>query len=172
MIEKTSNVGLRSLIKVAGIENKEINTFLVGFVLAPRINAAGRIGDASRAVRLLTTDNEEEALEIAKELDEQNIFRKQNELEIMEEAVNIIETGIDLQREKVIVVAGERWHHGVIGIVSSKITERYYRPSVLISVDGEGAKGSARSIEGFNLFEALVHCGKVFITLEALDKDI
>jgi len=61
----------------------------------------------------------------------------------------------------VIVVAGERWHHGVIGIVSSKITERYYRPSVLISVDGEGAKGSARSIEGFNLFEALVHCGKV-----------
>jgi len=95
----------------------------------------------------LTTDNEEEALEIAKELDEQNIFRKQNELEIMEEAVNIIETGIDLQREKVIVVAGERWHHGVIGIVSSKITERYYRPSVLISVDGEGAKGSARSIE-------------------------
>jgi len=110
MIEKTSNVGLRSLIKVAGIENKEINTFLVGFVLAPRINAAGRIGDASRAVRLLTTDNEEEALEIAKELDEQNIFRKQNELEIMEEAVNIIETGIDLQREKVIVVAGERWH--------------------------------------------------------------
>jgi len=66
-------------------------------------------------VRLLTTDNEEEALEIAKELDEQNIFRKQNELEIMEEAVNIIETGIDLQREKVIVVAGERWHHGVIG---------------------------------------------------------
>lgn len=161
MIEKTSNVGLRSLIKVAGIENKEINTFLVGFVLAPRINAAGRIGDASRAVRLLTTDNEEEALEIAKELDEQNIFRKQNELEIMEEAVNIIETGIDLQREKVIVVAGERWHHGVIGIVSSKITERYYRPSVLISVDGEGAKGSARSIEGFNLFEALVHCGKV-----------
>lgn len=161
MIEKTSNVGLRSLIKVAGIENKEINTFLVGFVLAPRINAAGRIGDASRAVRLLTTDNEEEALEIAKELDEQNIFRKQNELEIMEEAVNIIETGIDLQREKVIVVAGERWHHGVIGIVSSKITEMYYRPSVLISVDGEGAKGSARSIEGFNLFEALVHCGKV-----------
>jgi len=100
MIEKTSNVGLRSLIKVAGIENKEINTFLVGFVLAPRINAAGRIGDASRAVRLLTTDNEEEALEIAKELDEQNIFRKQNELEIMEEAVNIIETGIDLQEKR------------------------------------------------------------------------
>jgi len=69
-------------------------------VLAPRINAAGRIGDASRAVRLLTTDNEEEALEIAKELDEQNIFRKQNELEIMEEAVNIIETGIDLQEKR------------------------------------------------------------------------
>ncbi len=161
MIEKTSNIGLKSLIKVAGIENKEINSFLVGFVLAPRINAAGRIGHASKAVRLLTTDDENEAIEIAKELDEQNIFRKQSELAILEETVNIIETDRDLDKEKVIVVAGERWHHGIIGIVSSKITEKYYRPSILISVDGDEAKGSARSIEGFNLFRALMHCESI-----------
>lgn len=158
MIEKTSNIGLRSLIKVAGAENREINSFLLSFILAPRINAAGRIGDASRAVRLLTTDDEEEALKIAKELDEQNIYRKQNELAILEEAVNTIETDINLSKEKVIVVAGEGWHHGIIGIVSSKITEKYYRPSILISIDGDAAKGSARSIEGFNLFKALTHC--------------
>src|SRR5690606_10686829 len=109
----------------------------IGFVLGPRINAAGRIGDATRAVRLLTTDDENEALEIAKELNEQNILRKQNELAIFEEAVNIVESDIDLGKEKVIVVAGEKWHHGVIGIVSSKITEKYYRPSILISVDGD-----------------------------------
>ncbi|WP_265442933.1 single-stranded-DNA-specific exonuclease RecJ [Acetivibrio straminisolvens] len=161
IMEKTSNIGLKSLIKVAGAENKEIDSFVIGFVLGPRINAAGRIGDATRAVRLLTTDDENEALEIAKELNEQNILRKQNELAIFEEAVNIVESDIDLGKEKVIVVAGEKWHHGVIGIVSSKITEKYYRPSILISVDGDEAKGSARSIEGFNLFKALVHCEEV-----------
>lgn len=158
MIENTSNIGLGALMKVSGAEDRKVTSFVISFVIAPRINAAGRIGDAQRAVKLLTTDHEAEAFEIAKDLDEQNKYRQETELSIWEEVVNIIDTGMDLKKEKVIVVSGEGWHHGIIGIVASKITERYNRPSILITIEDGMGKGSGRSIEGFNLFKALTHC--------------
>jgi len=159
MIENTNNIGLRALIKVSGVEERKATSYMVGFCLAPRINAAGRIGDASRAVRLFTTKDETEAFEIATELDRENRLRQENELAILEEVKKSIEESIDLKKEKVIVAAGEGWHHGIIGIVASKITEKYYRPCLIISVEDDMAKGSGRSIEGFNLFEALEYCG-------------
>lgn len=159
IIEKTTIPGLQALIEVAGLKDKPLTSFGVSFGLAPRINAAGRIGDAGRAVRMLLTEEPGEAARIAAELNDENRYRQESEQEILQQAVSLVETQVDLQREKVIVVAGEGWHHGIIGIVASKITERFYRPSVLISIENGEGKGSGRSIEGFNLFEALQHCG-------------
>ncbi|HPD01505.1 MAG TPA: DHHA1 domain-containing protein, partial [Acetivibrio sp.] len=158
MVENTTNIGLRALINVSGVEGKKASSFTMSFCLAPRINAAGRIGDAARAVMLFTTRDEAEADKIASELEQENRLRQENELAILEEVKNSIEKNIDLKKDKVIVVAGEGWHHGIIGIVASKITEKYYRPCIIISVEGDMAKGSGRSIEGFNLFEALEYC--------------
>lgn len=157
-IESTNNLGLRTLIESSGLKDKPLNSFGVSFVIAPRVNAAGRIGDAGRAVKLFTTDDEKEAFDIAAELNDENRFRQDTEGEIFQQAVDMIESEIDLDKEKVLVVAGEAWHHGVIGIVASRITEKYYRPSILISREGDTGKGSGRSIEGFNLFKALSHC--------------
>jgi single-stranded-DNA-specific exonuclease len=157
-IENTSNIGLRALINNSGLENRTITSTSISFILAPRINAAGRLGDAGRGVRLFTTKDEREALGIALELNEENKNRQDMELYIFSEAINAIEAKIDLDREKVIVAAGKSWHHGVIGIVASKITERYYRPCLLLSVENGICKGSGRSIEGFNLFKALKYC--------------
>lgn len=154
-IENTLNIGLKALIKVSGTKDKKITSYVIGFVLAPRLNAAGRIGDATKAVRLLTTDSETEANEIAQELNEQNTYRQEREHLILCEVLAGIEEGVDLEKEKVIVVWGRDWHHGIIGIVASKITESYNRPCILITVEDGMGKGSGRSIEEFNLFEAL-----------------
>lgn len=155
LIENTSNIGLKALVESCILKDKKINSWTIGFVLGPRINAAGRTGDASRAVRLFTTNDEKEASDLVDELNEANKYRQDTEAEILEQVINHVETQIDLEREKVIVVSGDGWHHGIIGIVASKITDRYYRPCILISCeDGEG-RGSGRSIEGFNLFTAL-----------------
>lgn len=161
-IEHTSNRGLNALIDVSGAKNKKITSYTIGFALAPRINAAGRIGDASKAVTLLTTHDDGEALAIANELNEQNIFRQQAEQGILEDVLKMIEESVDLQREKVIVVSGKQWHHGIIGIVASKITESFNRPCILITIESGVGKGSGRSIEGFNLFEALCQCSHLF----------
>lgn len=157
-IENSLNLGLKTLIENSGLKDKKVTSWSVSYVLAPRINAAGRTGDAGRAVRLFTTNDNGEALDIVQELNEENRFRQETEAEILQQAVNIIDTGMDLDREKVIVVAGEGWHHGVVGIVASKITEKYYRPCILFSSDGDISKGSGRSVEGFNLFKAISHC--------------
>lgn len=157
-IENSLNKGLKALIDISGAKDKQITSYTIGFLLAPRINAAGRIGDATRAVKLLTTDNENEAITIAKELNEQNIYRQETEQGIFCDVLAKIESSVDLEKEKVIVVWGEGWHHGIIGIVASKITDSYNRPCILIAVEDGMGKGSGRSIEGFNLFEALSHC--------------
>jgi single-stranded-DNA-specific exonuclease len=159
-METTSNKGLEALIKVAGYGGKEISSYAAAFGLAPRVNAAGRLGSAERAVRLFTTGDRVLAEALAKELDEENRLRQATEDKILEEALDYVETKLDPNREKVLVVSGTGWHHGVIGIVSSKVTERYNRPSIVISIDEEGTgKGSARSIRSFNLFKALTDCG-------------
>ncbi len=163
MIESTSNIGLKSLIKLSGAIDRKITTSIVGFVLAPRINAAGRVGDAQRAVRLLTTDDEKEALMLSSELDEQNKYRKDTELSIWQEVENTINSKVDFEKEKIVVVSGEGWHNGVVGIVAARVTEKYNRPCILISIEDGIGKGSGRSIEGFNLFKALQSCESILL---------
>ncbi len=153
-LKNSPAMGLKALLSIAGIDNDKINSSRIAFGLAPRINAAGRMGDASRAVELLCSENIMSALSIANEIDAENSARQQIEKKIFEEAVQIIESKC-LMHNRVIVASGKNWHHGVIGIVSAKITEKYGCPSILFSDDGEYAVGSGRSIEGFSLFDAI-----------------
>lgn len=158
MIPKTANIGLKALLNISGLEGKTISPYEIGFIIGPRINAAGRTGDAIKAVEMFITKDENKALSIAQQLNEANRLRQEIEHTIYQQAIEKVEAEIDLKKEKVIVLAKEGWHQGVIGIVASRITENYYRPCILISIDGEVGKGSGRSIEGFNLYDALNNC--------------
>jgi len=165
-LSNTENAGLRALMSHTGIIKygkmvKKVTSATVGYVLAPRINAAGRIACASRAVELLLATDEAEADIIAQELCEVNKLRQATEQTIYEQAVELInESGND---DKFIVLAYDGWHQGVIGVVASKIAERYSRPCILFSLDGDTAKGSGRSIKGFSLMDALSACGDSLI---------
>ncbi len=154
-LQDTQNIGLKALIHASGLNDKELTSYSVAFLLAPRINAAGRLGDATLAVELLTTQKPLEAQKIADELNSQNKVRQDTELEILEKALFQIESDPDYRDEPIIVVNGKGWHHGVIGIVSSRITDKYYKPSIVICEDDSMAKASARSIPEFNMHEAL-----------------
>lgn len=163
MLEKTTNYGLKELITAAFSEkkshkNRKLTASSISFGLAPRINAAGRIGDVNRAVKLLITENRQEAENIAEYLCSVNRERQLIENIIFEQAVAQIEKTTDFENDKVIVLTSDSWHLGVIGIVASKITERYGLPSILISFDGETGKGSGRSVKGFNINEAISQC--------------
>ncbi len=154
-IKETKNYGLKALIEVSGIENSKISSSNISFALAPRLNAAGRIGNAKISVDLFLSNSYDEAKKIAVMLDDGNKIRQSTEQQILKEALETIEKD-GLYKDKVIVVANKGWHHGVIGIVASKITEKYYKPALVLSTDEKGvAKASGRSISGFNLFDAL-----------------
>ncbi len=158
-LKQTSNPGLRALMAVAGINHdEELGTGHVVFVIAPRINAVGRLGDAGRAVRLLTTTDEQQAKNIAAILESENRIRRNIDEETFLEAVEIVETQFDLKTQKVLVLEKEGWHPGVIGIVASRIAEKYYRPTVLIATEAGRGRGSARSIPGFDIYHALHRC--------------
>lgn len=157
-IQNTKNIGLKALIEVSGLKGKKISSGHVGYTIAPRINAAGRIGSALRAVGLFLTEEPVVAKEIACELNEENRNRQATESHILQDALQIVEEDENISRRKVLVLANENWHHGVIGIVASRITDKFYKPSILISLEGNEGKGSGRSIKGFNLFAALVEC--------------
>lgn len=152
LVERTSNMGLKALLKSSGY--KEITSSAISFGIAPRINACGRIGREEEAIKLFLTKDYEEAKRITEELNQYNKERQETEKQILREVLQKIELE-NLKSNNVLVVCGEGWHHGVIGIVASKITEIYYKPSVLLSIDGDIAKGSGRSIEGFDLHNAL-----------------
>jgi len=162
-MQQTNNIGLHALIQVSGLKGKKLSAGQVGFTIAPRINAAGRIGDADGAVRLLTAEDFEEAMELAELLDKENKHRQQIEADIHQQALDLLENDKSYNKDNFLVLYKEDWHHGVIGIVASRIVEKYYRPVVILSVEGDEAKGSARSIPGFNLFEALHQCKDLFI---------
>ncbi len=157
-ISRTTKPGLKSLTFVSGLMGKEISTGQVVFVLAPRINAIGRLGDAKEAIRLLSTRDEKVAQEVARKLDDDNRKRKRIDEDTLNEALAQLEEISDLENDKAIVLAGEGWHLGVIGIVASRIVERYYLPTVMISLKDGLGKGSARSIPGFHLCDALNKC--------------
>jgi single-stranded-DNA-specific exonuclease len=159
VLSRTPNPGLRALIRTAGLgEDAEITPGQVGFVLAPRLNAAGRVADPMMAVRLLLTDNPIEADRLAATLEYENRRRKELDEETFRDAMEILERDYDEATDWGVVLTSERWHPGVIGIVASRIVERIHRPVVLIAVDGAEGKGSARSIAGFHLHEAFVAC--------------
>lgn len=156
LIAQTKNIGLRALINSSGY--KKIDSTSVSFGIAPRINACGRMGKAEEALDLFLSKNINEVQELAKRLNEHNVLRQETEKSIYENAVEEIEKN-KLYENNTIVVGGNNWHHGVIGIVSSKITEKYFKPSILLSYeDDKLAKGSGRSVPGFDLHDALLRC--------------
>lgn len=161
--KNTKNIGLEALINVSTNTNnkKGITTSTIGYIIAPRINASGRLGRASRSVELFLTQDKVHAEELAEELCRENVVRQQTEQEMFKEALEYIEKNPELMNDDILVIPHENWHHGIVGIVSSKITEKFYKPSILFAVNGDEAKGSGRSISGYNLFEALEHCSDV-----------
>ncbi len=155
LLKYTVNRGIRALADVAEINLSDVQTGTIGFMLAPRINAAGRMGDPRCAVELLLAKDEMTAKKYAQILNDKNCERQETEIKILEDALNIIETTPSIKDDFVIVLSHEGWHHGIIGIVASKISERFNKPCILISTDEENGKGSGRSIRSFNLFKAL-----------------
>lgn len=157
-INADSRLGIAELRKAAGCDKKDISAGNIAFTLVPRINAGGRLGLCHKAVNLLITENPDEAREIAEELNEDNIERKEIEQEILRSVEKTLEDNDDIKYRKIIVVAGEDWHPGVIGIAAARIKDKYGKPTIIISCDGENAKGSGRSIEGFALCDGITYC--------------
>ena len=156
LIENTGNIGLEKLIQAIGLAGRNINTGNVAYILAPHLNSAGRMDSAEKCVELLITEDELVAEEIALELRAENRERQAVEERIFQEAKEKIEGEVDLNKEKGIVLAGEGWHQGVIGIVASRLVELYYRPVILIAINEDGiGRGSCRSIRNLNIFQAL-----------------
>ncbi|MFT9486971.1 MAG: single-stranded-DNA-specific exonuclease RecJ [Tepidibacillus sp.] len=155
-MRETMHIGLKAMLEETGLAGKEITAGHVGFVIAPRINASGRLDTAGHAVRLFISEKAEEATELAQLLNEINQERQGIVEQITEDAFQLIKQS-QLDQYQVIVVANEGWNVGVIGIVASRILEKYYRPTIVLSIDPETkmAKGSARSIEGYNIYQAL-----------------
>lgn len=152
---ETQNVGLSMLLHESGQQGKRLTASTISFILAPRINAAGRLGHADMAAELFLTDEPRRAQTLAMALCEQNKQRQATENQILEQALQKLRREYDPLEDQVIVLAGEDWHHGVIGIVSSRICDRYACPTVLIALEDGIGKGSGRSVKGFNLYEAL-----------------
>ena len=173
LLEKSTRPGLTALLEQSGsaesktmknTKKKKITSSYIGYVIAPRINAAGRISNASKAVELFLTESHEQARQIASELCDTNKERQNEENAIIEEAYKKIEKEHDFNEDLVIVLAEDNWHHGVIGIVASRITEHYGLPSVLISFEENNiGKGSGRSIKGMNLADTLMYCREYLI---------
>ena len=159
-------IGLRSLLDACGLTGKTIDSYHVGFMLAPRVNAAGRMSTPDIAARLLLATDEalgEEARALAQQLCDENTRRQQEEADLVAHAKKAIETDPAVGAHNVLVVGGVGWHRGVIGIVASKLVDTYHKPSIVLSIDGDIAHGSCRSIPDFNLLAALEHCSDLFV---------
>lgn len=163
LMEYSDNPGLQALLEVAGLSGKPVTSQKVAFGLAPRINAAGRMGSAKLAVRLLLSEDPEEAALLAAELNEKNLARQQEEERILEKVQEAIAANPNLLLDRVLVVAAEGLNHGVVGIVSAKLVSLYGKPNMILSIDGDTAVGSARSVEGFSMFKALSACSDLLV---------
>jgi single-stranded-DNA-specific exonuclease len=154
-------VGLRALIDVCGLTGKTIDSYHIGFMLAPRVNAAGRMSTPDIAARLFLADDEalvEEVRQLALQLDGENVKRQEEEAEILAAAKKIVQTDPEVGARSILVVAGEGWHRGVIGIVASKLMDTFHRPAIVLSIDGDIAHGSCRSFSRFDMLGALERC--------------
>jgi len=159
-------VGLRALLEVSGLTGKTIDSYHIGFMLAPRVNAAGRMSTPDLAARLLLANDEsmaEEAKQLAQQLDSENVRRQEEEAEITAAAKKIVQTDPEVGARSVLVVAGDGWHRGVIGIVASKLVDAFHRPAIVLSIEDGVAHGSCRSIPHFDMLAALEACAPFFI---------
>ena len=158
-IASSSRPGIRALIKVSEADKRPFNATSVAFTLAPRLNAAGRLGSADAGVKLLLEKDYAAAEKMAQQLEEENRRRRSEEQIIYAQALEMLDADSELEKKKVIVLAKSGWHKGVIGIAAARICERFYKPCILLSIDEKGVgKGSGRSVPSFNLFNALAHC--------------
>jgi single-stranded-DNA-specific exonuclease len=157
-LSQTKRPGLRALIENAGIQDKKFNSTFVSFILGPRINASGRMDTAETSLNLLMSQSRQEADALAKVVEAHNRQRQKIENKILEEAEDLINKEINFKEHKIIVIAKEDWHEGVLGIVASKLADRFYRPAIVISLDEDLCRGSGRSIKNFHLFQALLEC--------------
>lgn len=154
----TGRPGLRALIEASGIRNKKITTYSLSYILGPRINASGRMDSAETALELLMSDDCREASRLAAVIEGHNRQRQKVESRMLEEAEDLINREVNFKEHKVIVVAKQDWHQGVLGVVAAKLADRFYRPTIVISLSEDLCKGSGRSIKNFHLFEALKDC--------------
>lgn len=162
LMSETRNVGLRALIRAAGLDRKPLTAGRVGYILAPRLNAVGRLDHALRGVELLNAEHEADANRLARDFEELNARRQEIDRQTLEVAVRMVEA-LDLDETYGIVLAGEGWHPGVIGIVASRIVEQFGRPAILIALDGDEGKGSGRSIAPFDLHAGIGQCRDLLI---------
>jgi single-stranded-DNA-specific exonuclease len=159
-------IGLRALLEASGLSGKTIDSYQVAFILAPRVNAAGRMSTPDIATRLLLAKDEalgDEARALAQQLNDENLRRQQEEAELVVDARKAIENDPAVGAHNVLVVGGPGWHRGVIGIAASKLVDAYHKPAIVLSIDGDVAYGSCRSIPDFNMLGALEHCSDLFL---------
>lgn len=163
LINNKPRPGIRALIQNARMEPGNLSAGKIVFTLAPRINAVGRMGDAMRAVDLFTADNPKDAYDVAKVLEEENQERRKIDEMTFSHAVELVESQIDLENDLAIILHNDNWHPGVIGIVASRMVEKYYRPAVMLSTIDGIAKGSARSISGVDIYSILERCENLLV---------
>lgn len=163
LINTNPRPGIRALIKAAKMEPGNLTAGQIVFTIAPRINAVGRLGDASRAVELFTTEDPQKAEELAMVLEDENLQRRKIDEMTFSHAVSLVEQNCDLDTEYGLVLHDENWHPGVIGIVASRLVEKFHKPSIMLTTIDGIAKGSARSVPGFNIYEALQACDDLLL---------
>jgi single-stranded-DNA-specific exonuclease len=158
LINQAPRAGLKALLEVTGLGNKKITSSQIVFILAPRINAVGRLGDAGRAVNLLICDEYKRAFKLAEVLEQENATRSKIDHDTFREAEDLIDKIMDLEQDIPIILHEAEWHPGVIDIVASRLAEKYCRPTIMMTTINGVAKGSARSVDGFDIFEAIKKC--------------
>ncbi|ODS33494.1 MAG: exonuclease RecJ [Candidatus Scalindua rubra] len=167
-LQHSENPGIKALKEVVGLKDKKIYSYHVGFYLGPRINAAGRVGNAKRGVEMLTAKCDEKAKEIAVYLDGENKKRQKIQSDILESARRKILNDVDIKSDVAIIVSDDNWHPGVIGIVASRLAEEFYRPVIMIAIDDEVGHGSARSIPNFHIYNTLTRCQEFYLDKKLL----
>jgi single-stranded-DNA-specific exonuclease len=162
-INESPRPSLEALMEVSHLKPGCLNSGQIVFTIAPRINAVGRLGDAERAVKLLITEDKNEVLELARVLENENYERRKIDVDTFESAIQIVEDTLDFDNDRAIILHNEEWHPGVIGIVASRLVEKYYRPTILFTTIDGVAKGSARSISNLDIYEAIQKCEEQLI---------
>ncbi|MCQ2459912.1 MAG: single-stranded-DNA-specific exonuclease RecJ, partial [Ruminococcus sp.] len=164
LIENSDRPSILALKEVCGIKDKTIDSFSIGFGIAPRINASGRFGSPKTAAKLFLCEDEEQCLEIARELDDLNSKRKNTENEILSEIYRMLDEHPEISRQRVLFLCGKNWHHGVIGIVASRLVEQFDKPCFIASESDGEIRGSARSFGEFSVFDCLTYCSDTLVT--------